>query len=199
MEDQKLNLLIGLSGSIAVIKLQEILEKLIKSEKFNIKIVATQKSLTFFDYAIQSYIEQNKLEIFTDENEWGQWKQRGDPVLHIDLRKWAHIFVITPLSANTLAKITNGICDNLLTSIVRAWDLTLDSKQIFFRYNQQDTVQTILNKPIIVAPAMNTYMYNHPITLKQLNKLKKWNFIIMDTLEKILMCGDKGIYLQQKD
>ena len=42
------------------------------------------------------------------------WQQRGDPVLHIDLRRWADILVIAPLDANTLAKVANGICDNLL-------------------------------------------------------------------------------------
>ena len=51
--------------------------------------------------------------------------------------------VICPLSANTMAKITYGLCDNLLTSAVRAWDYT---------------------KPMIVAPAMNTNMFENPIT-----------------------------------
>lgn len=44
---------------------------------------------------------------------------RGDPVTHIDLRRWADVVVIAPLSANSLAKIANGIADNLLTSVVR--------------------------------------------------------------------------------
>lgn len=74
----------------------------------------------------------------TDKDEWESWKLKGDKVLHIELRKWAHIMLIAPLSANSLAKISNGLCDNLLMSIVRAWDF---------------------NKPFIVAPAMNTYMY----------------------------------------
>ena len=50
--------------------------------------------------------------------------QRGDPVLHIELRKWADICLIAPLSANTLAKIANGLADNLLTSTLRAWDFS---------------------------------------------------------------------------
>ena len=61
--------------------------------------------------------------IHFDEEEWEAWKKRGDPVLHIELRKWAHVLLITPLSANTLAKISNGICDNLLTQVCRAWDM----------------------------------------------------------------------------
>lgn len=59
-----------------------------------------------------------------DEEEWHQWQQKGDPVLHIDLRKWADLLVIAPLSANTLAKVAQGLCDNCLTSVVRAWDFS---------------------------------------------------------------------------
>jgi hypothetical protein len=48
--------------------------------------------------------------------------QVGDPVLHIELRAWADVLVIAPCSANTLAKCAGGLCDNLLTCVVRAWD-----------------------------------------------------------------------------
>jgi phosphopantothenoylcysteine decarboxylase len=48
--------------------------------------------------------------------------QVGDPVMHIELRRWADVLVIAPLSANTLAKAAQGLCDNLLTCVVRAWD-----------------------------------------------------------------------------
>lgn len=57
-----------------------------------------------------------------DEEEWRAWQAKGDPVQHIELRKWADILVIAPLSANTLAKMAQGLCDNCLTSVVRAWD-----------------------------------------------------------------------------
>ena len=46
------------------------------------------------------------------------WSSRSDPVLHIELRKWADLLVLAPLDANTLAKIATGLCDNLL---VRRW------------------------------------------------------------------------------
>lgn len=59
-----------------------------------------------------------------DEEEWHAWKTKGDPVLHIELRKWADAFVIAPLSANSLAKIAQGLCDNCLTSVARAWDFS---------------------------------------------------------------------------
>ena len=57
-----------------------------------------------------------------DEDDWRSWRAVGDEVLHIELRRWADAVVIAPLSANTLAKAANGLCDNLLTCVVRAWD-----------------------------------------------------------------------------
>ncbi len=99
-----------------------------------------------------------------------------DPVLHIDLRKWAHVLVIAPLDANTLGKIANGLCDNLLTCILRAWDFETPSK------------------PVVVCPAMNTCMYKHPITSKQLEVVtKELGFRLVEPVEKVLACGDKGV------
>lgn len=51
----------------------------------------------------------------------------GDPVMHIELRRWADVLVIAPLSANSLAKMAAGMCDNLITCIVRAWDYSKDA------------------------------------------------------------------------
>ena len=61
--------------------------------------------------------------LYTDLDEWNAWTKRGDPVLHIDLRNWADILIVAPLDANTLAKIACGISDNLLTCVLRAWQL----------------------------------------------------------------------------
>ena len=98
---------------------------------------------------------------FTDSDEYSCFKKRGDPVLHIEIRNAASLLVIAPLSANTLAKISNGICDNLLTNVYRCWP-----------YKQDKTSGSwSIYKPIIVAPAMNTQMYEHPITEKQLKEL----------------------------
>ena len=76
-----------------------------------------------------------------------------------------------PLSANTLAKISNGLCDNLLTCVARAWDFS---------------------KPCLIAPAMNTFMWDHPTTQPQIDRLKSWGFIEIPCIEKVLMCNDKG-------
>lgn len=53
-----------------------------------------------------------------DDQEWHAWKQVGDPVMHIELRRWADCMVVAPLSANTLSKMAHGMCDNLLTCVV---------------------------------------------------------------------------------
>lgn len=110
--------------------------------------------------------------VYRDSDEWTSWQNRGDPVLHIDLGKWADIMIIAPLDANSLAKIAHGICDNFLLCTVRAWDLT---------------------KPLYFCPAMNTKMWLHPITGQQIETLKKWNYQEIPCISKTLMCGDTGI------
>jgi phosphopantothenoylcysteine synthetase/decarboxylase len=88
------------------------------------------------------------------------------------LVKWADVFVIAPCSANTLAKLANGICDNLLTCVARAWDF---------------------NKKIIVAASMNSRMFEHKVTRLHLDLLKSWGYTIVEPVEKQLFCGDFGI------
>ena len=121
-------------------------------------MLATEKSLPFLltdmqvETSVEIYLRQQWERLdpeapmavwFTDADEWGGWKSRSDPVLHIELRKLAKIFLIAPLSANTMAKFANGLCDNLLTCVFRAWDF--NSPEMF--------------GSVIVAPAMNTFMY----------------------------------------
>ncbi|EDV26292.1 Phosphopantothenoylcysteine decarboxylase [Trichoplax sp. H2] len=161
------NLILGVTGSVASIKLPVLLQSLrAAADNIEIKIIATTHSFHFFD---QLSIDAN---IYNDDDEWQAWKQKGDPVLHIELRKWADIMLIAPLDANTLAKIANGICDNLLTCLMRAWDL---------------------KRPVIFCPAMNTHMWKHPITSNHIAILKNFGYIEVEPIEKRLACGDTGI------
>ncbi|XP_070506370.1 phosphopantothenoylcysteine decarboxylase-like [Chironomus tepperi] len=161
------NILIGCTGSVAAIKLPNIISELkSKDPSVNIRVVLTNKAQQFVSK------EDIAAEVFLDEHEWSMWKKRGDPVLHIDLVKWADIFVIAPLDANTLGKISSGICDNLLTCVARAWDL---------------------EKPLVFCPAMNTKMFLHPITRKQIEELKEYGYIEIRPISKTLMCGDTGM------
>ena len=81
--------------------------------------------------------------------------------------------LIAPLDANTLAKISSGICDNLLCCVVRAWDVG--------------------RKSLIVAPAMNTFMWQHPITSEHLKRIESFGYIVIQPIEKTLICGDVGL------
>lgn len=110
--------------------------------------------------------------ILKDEDEWSAWQGRNDPIIHIDLCRWADALLIAPLDANTLAKIATGICDNLVTCTVRAW---------------------IMDKPLFFCPAMNTRMYEHPITDQQIRTLRSWGYHEIACVEKKLMCGDSGL------
>lgn len=67
------------------------------------RVVVTEHAKHFFT---TDEIDDS-VEIYSDVNEWSMWSKRGDPVLHIELAKWADVFVIAPLDANTLAKIAN--------------------------------------------------------------------------------------------
>jgi phosphopantothenoylcysteine decarboxylase len=129
-------------------------------------VIVTSKALQFISR------DCIPAEVYQDEHEWQMWKQRGDPVLHIDLAKWADILLIAPLDANTLGKLSSGMCDNLLTCVARAWDL---------------------GKPFLFCPAMNTKMYLHPITRKQIADLLEFGYIEIKAISKTLMCGDTGI------
>jgi len=133
----------------------------------DVRVVTTEKAANFYD--IQEL--ENICDVFTDDDEWAIWRKVSDPVQHIELRKWADLMIIAPLSANTLAKLANGLCDNLLTSIGRAWDF---------------------GKPFLVAPAMNTFMYKHPYTDKQLKMLEEIGIEVVKPVSKKLTGGDIG-------
>jgi phosphopantothenoylcysteine decarboxylase len=135
--------------------------------------------------------------VYDDADEWKERWTRQSAILHIELRRWADMLVIAPLSANTLAKIVNGIADGLLLSVVRAWDT--DGKV--------DGPGKIGRKRIVVAPAMNTAMWRQPVTARQMKVLEQdWGiaqgtaeedqqgwFEVLSPIGKPLACGDIGL------
>lgn len=114
--------------------------------------------------------------ILCDLDEWQQWSKRDDPVLHIELGKWADLMLVAPLDANTLAKMATGICDNLVLCTARAWDF---------------------GKPLFFCPAMNTRMWEHPITEQHIRTLSDWGHREIKCIAKRLMCGDTGLGAMQ--
>lgn len=151
-----MNILLGLTGSIATTLYEKI--------KKELDLIGPTRSIG----TPQAYRCLNKT--LQKMDEWDYYRETKQ-VLHIDLRNWADVFVIAPLSANTLGKISNGLCDNLLTNVARAWDFS---------------------KPMMVCPAMNTKMLNHPITNVQLSTLHSWGVHIINPQTKLLACNEHG-------
>ena len=121
------------------------------------------------------------------QDEWKGWNKMSDPVLHIQLRDWADIAIIAPLSAHTLAKISNGLCDDTLSCVLRAWSFGHTPSR--------------RGKPLVLAPAMNTGMWDHPLTQLQLEQIQRfWNsecqgeclIKVVQPQVKTLACGEVG-------
>ncbi|HMF18519.1 MAG TPA: flavoprotein [Gemmataceae bacterium] len=180
-----MKVLLGVTGSVAAIRTPELYQAL-RQAGHEVKIVATQAALYFFDPADigqesgasgrarlppsrspggsagASPSRRNREVVILDEDEWpgrdaGRRYERDDPVLHIELRRWAELLLIAPLDANTLAKLAAGLADNCLTCVWRAWDP---------------------DRPVILAPAMNTLMWEHPLTVQHLRKLAASQFVV---------------------
>ncbi|XP_022933484.1 phosphopantothenoylcysteine decarboxylase-like [Cucurbita moschata] len=135
------HILLAACGSVGAVKFKSLCHGF--SEWAEVRAVATRAALLFIDPASLT----KNVYLYGDEDDWINWGRIGDDVLHIQLCNWADIMVIAPLSANTLGKIAGGLCDNLLTCIVRAWDYS---------------------KPFFVAPAMSALMWNNSFTERHL-------------------------------
>ena len=212
-KDGKHHILLGATGSVATIKLPLIARALsTHHERLSIRIVVTPAAAQFLNSqspeqpALQSLLDLPGVEgIYVDADEWSEPWIRGGRILHIELRRWAHLFLIAPLSANSLAKIVGGMSDGLLTSVVRAWDPGSSAA---------DANLQVRRRRILVAPAMNTAMWRHPITSKQIKVLEdEWGspgaltkteseetsheeprgwFTVLRPISKELACGDVG-------
>lgn len=179
-------LLIAATGSVASVKLPNILQLLTDTYPpsiLEVAVLLTPNSIHFVHDTLLKLdcIKSGRVQIWTDEAEWSLWTKIGDPVLHIELRKWADVLLIAPLSANELSKLAVGSCDGLLSSLVRAWD-----------FEAQPGEEEGYRKKVVVAPAMNTAMWKHPITSTQLETLKGWGFKVLPVERKLLACGDMG-------
>ncbi len=158
------NILLGITSSIAAYKIYELI-RLYKKNNFNVRVVLTKNALNFVSPLV--------LETLTNEKVYyNQFDPRVD-VEHISLVEWADIFIVAPISANTISKCAFGFADNLLTSIFCAF---LGSK-----------------KPIFLAPAMNKDMYNNPVIQNNINKLKQLGCDFIDCENGFLACGTEGV------
>ncbi|TRM63838.1 flavo protein [Schizophyllum amplum] len=169
-EDGFTHVLLITTGSVASVKAPLIVKQLLQYGRVKVEVVATKPSLAFYT---ADDIRKARSRVWTDADEWRADYTIGDPILHIELRRWADIVLVAPCSANTLSKIAHGSCDNLVTSLLRALAPTT---------------------PTYIFPAMNTLMYEHPLTAEHVRVVRdvvKYN--VVGPIGKGLACGDVGM------
>ncbi|XP_011788265.1 PREDICTED: phosphopantothenoylcysteine decarboxylase isoform X3 [Colobus angolensis palliatus] len=108
--ERKFHVLVGVTGSVAALKSPLLVSKLLDIPGLEVAVVTTERAKHFYSP------QDIPVTLYSDADEWEMWKSRSDPVLHIDLRRWADLLLVAPLDANTLGKVASGICDNLLVS-----------------------------------------------------------------------------------
>jgi hypothetical protein len=179
LDDGKIHILFGVCGALSTVKIKAIIGKLLEiytPAKVKIQLILTKSSENFISQENLNILENVKgVKVWRDSDEWTTWKTRLDPVLHIELRRWADILVVCPLTANTLSKVSLGLCDNLLTNVIRAWNTAY---------------------PILLAPAMVSYSYNAISTKRQIKSITEqmpW-IEILKPVEKVFgSYGDIGM------
>ena len=154
------NILIGITGGIAAYKVCNLI-RLFKKAEANVRVVLTPNALNFVTKLTLQTLSGN--EVYIDNFEIDEYKPE-----HISLTE-ADIFVIAPASANTISKLANGICDNLLLSTACAF-----------------------NKPMLIAPAMNENMWNNKFIQENIEKLQRSGMFILNPAEGFLACGTNG-------
>lgn len=142
-------IIIGITGSIAVYKVAYLTRLLIK-EGAEVKIIMTEGAMNFVAPLTFSTLSNNSVSTGFVESKQGVWNS------HVDLGLWADLMLIAPATANTMAKMANGICDHILLA-------------------------TYLSArcPVFIAPAMDLDMYQHPATKKNIKTLQSFGNTII--------------------
>ena len=152
-------ILLGITGGIAAYKIPELI-RLIKKSGNEPEIIITPSAEKFVTAMTLETLSGRK--VFTDGN-------FDSSIPHIKLTEWAEVFVIAPCTANTLAKISHGIADNLLTSSAIA-----------------------AKCPLVIFPAMNENMYDNPATQENILTLKSHGVKVIEPSSGELACGVSG-------
>ena len=142
--------LLGICGSIAAYKSVSLVRLLVKAGA-EVKVVMTRAAIEFITPLTLSTVSKNEVLIDFHEGEGQLWNN------HVDLGLWADVMLIAPATANTMAKCSQGICDNLLTAVY------LSAKC-----------------PVYWAPAMDLDMYQHPSTQENIQRFREFGNHIID-------------------
>ncbi|MFW2488376.1 bifunctional phosphopantothenoylcysteine decarboxylase/phosphopantothenate--cysteine ligase CoaBC [Clostridium chromiireducens] len=158
----KRNLVLGVSGGIAVYKALEIVS-LLKKKDINVDVIMTESATKFVTPLSFQSLSQNMVtyDMFAEPKAW--------EIQHISLAEKADLFLVAPATANIIGKIANGIADDMLSTTIMA-----------------------TKAKVIFAPAMNTNMYDNPIVQDNIKKLKSFGYEFIEPAEGRLACGTTG-------
>ncbi len=164
-------ILLGITGGIAAYKIAFLI-RLLKKEEAEVKCIMTPASCDFISPLTIATLSENPVYIEFWNQKDGQWTN------HVNLGMWPDVFLIAPLTANTLAKLATGYCDNLLLATY------LSAKC-----------------PVMIAPAMDLDMYVHPTTIQNLVNLASFGVQILPAEEGFLASGliGKGRMTEPED
>ncbi|WP_102027326.1 bifunctional phosphopantothenoylcysteine decarboxylase/phosphopantothenate--cysteine ligase CoaBC [Salirhabdus sp. Marseille-P4669] len=156
------NIVLGVSGGIAVYKACALTSKLVQKGA-NVKVIMTNSA--------QEFVQPITFQALSRQPVYTDTFDEKDPskIAHIDLADWADLFLIAPATANVLGKIANGIADDMLTTTLLA-----------------------TQAPVYVAPAMNVHMYQHPAVQRNLQLLDSFGYKFIEPGEGYLACGYVG-------
>lgn len=158
----KKTIVLGVSGGIAVFKAAQLTSNLIK-KGYNVEVIMTQNATEFMTPLTFESLTKHNVMVSTFE------KVADRSVKHISLAKRADLFVVVPATANVIAKFVCGIADDMLTTTFLA-----------------------ANCPKVICPAMNTQMYENPVTQRNLKTCKELGYHIVEPASGFLACGDCG-------
>lgn len=157
------NIILGVTASIAIYKACEIVRRL-KEENFSVTVIETVEAQELIKPIVFQSLSGNRVHrgLFDESQEWG--------IEHVSLAQKADLVLIAPATANIIAKIASGICDDLLTCVVCA-----------------------TKAPVLICPAMNEKMYQNKITQENIKKLKKFGYRFVEPRRGRLTCGKVGL------
>lgn len=153
------NILVGVTGGIAAYKSANIVS-ILKKKGYNVKVIMTKNATNIIAPLTLETLSRNR--VYVD-----MWDEKPHyEVEHISLSDWADLVLVAPATYNIIGKIANGIADDMLTTVISA-----------------------TQKPIFFALAMNVKMYENPILLENIEKLKKYGYKFIEADEGLLACN----------
>jgi len=157
------NIILGVTASIAIYKACDIVRRL-RSGGFSVSVVMTMEAEELIRPIVFQSLSGNKVYrgLFEEPD--------SREIEHVSLARKADLVLIAPATANIIAKIACGICDDLLSCIVSA-----------------------TKAPVLICPAMNENMYKNKITQENIKRLKSFGYRLIEPREGKLACGEKGL------